>query len=97
VIAGWLSGFGRQALRGHPMPRPGPQDESRLRHDEEDTMTYNSPEFIKAEVCYRRERLARDWQTHHAVNSGGSQAHRTRAAIAAIAGLGVATRRRRHA
>jgi hypothetical protein len=60
-------------------------------------MSYSSPELVDAELRYRRERLARDWQIHQAGNhEAGSLSHRARMAVAAIATLGL-TRRHRHA
>jgi hypothetical protein len=61
-------------------------------------MSYSSQELVDAELRYRRERLARDWQIHQGGHNGtGSRSRRARTAVAAIATLGLPTRRHRHA
>jgi hypothetical protein len=81
------------------MPWRGPQDEPRLRHDEEEQMiTYSSQELIDAEVRYRRERLAHDWQARQAGDAvTGAFLARARAAVAAVGNRRTPPRRHRHA
>lgn len=61
-------------------------------------MSYSSPELINAEVRYRRERLARDWQARQAADPlTGAFLSRARTAVVAVAHPRTAPRRHRHA
>lgn len=61
-------------------------------------MSYSSPELMDAEVRYRRERLARDWQASHAADPlTGAFLSRARAAVVAVAHPRTGARRHRHA
>jgi hypothetical protein len=79
------------------MSRTAPQGEPRLRHNKEDTMMYNSLEFADAEMRYRQERLARDWQARRVGSTPTGSGHRARTVGATFAGWRLTSRRHRHA
>ena len=61
-------------------------------------MSYSSPELMNAEIRYRRERLARDWQVRQAGDPvTGAFLARARATVVAVGHRRTALRRHRHA
>jgi hypothetical protein len=60
--------------------------------------SYSSPDFLEAEIRYRRERTEHDWHARHAGDeSGASLARRARVAFVAAANLRGTPRHHRHA
>lgn len=61
-------------------------------------ISYSSPELMYAELRYRRERIARDWQARPAGSPvTGAFLARARSTVAAVGHLRTTPRRSRHA
>jgi len=88
-------------MPSRPMPEPPPQDDCRLivREEEEREMfSYSTPEFMDAEVRYRRERVAQDWAARRGFQeTAPAPAWRARFPLGTIASLRATPRHHRHA